>query len=114
MTLTKAGVLGIVQGVTEFPPISSIAHLRMAPALVGWEDPGAAFSAVVQLGTLLAVLIYFAGDLFSMAGAAVRGLRSGRPWESQEARLAWLIAPGTIPIGLSGLALEKHIEKEWR
>ena len=62
MTLVEAVVLGVVQGIAEFLPISSTAHLRVVPALLGWEDPGAAFSAVIQLGTLLAVLVYFAGE----------------------------------------------------
>jgi undecaprenyl-diphosphatase len=114
MTLVEAAVLGIVQGVTEFLPISSTAHLRVVPALLGWEDPGAAFSAVIQLGTLLAVLVYFAADVCTMARAAARGMRSGRPWESQEARLAWFIVIGTFPIGICGLALKKHIEGGWR
>lgn len=114
MTLVEAVVLGVVQGVTEFLPISSTAHLRVVPALLGWEDPGAAFSAVIQLGTLLAVLVYFAGDVCTMARAAARGMRSGRPWDSQEARLAWFIVIGTFPIGICGLALKKHIEGGWR
>jgi undecaprenyl-diphosphatase len=114
MTLVEAVVLGVVQGIAEFLPISSTAHLRVVPALLGWEDPGAAFSAVIQLGTLLAVLVYFAGDMWAMARAAARGLRNGRPWESQEARLAWFIVIGTFPIGICGLALKKHIEGEWR
>jgi undecaprenyl-diphosphatase len=114
MTLVEAVVLGVVQGIAEFLPISSTAHLRVVPALLGWEDPGAAFSAVIQLGTLLAVLVYFAGDMWAMARAAARGLKSGRPWESQEARLAWFIVIGTFPIGICGLALKKHIEGGWR
>ena len=85
MTFFEAVVLGVVQGIAEFLPISSTAHLRVVPALLGWEDPGAAFSVVIQLGTLLAVLVYFAGDMRAMARAAARGLKSGRPWESQEA-----------------------------
>jgi undecaprenyl-diphosphatase len=114
MNLFEAIVLGIVQGITEFLPISSTAHLRVVPALLGWEDPGAAFTAVIQLGTLLAVLVYFASDMSTMARAAAKGLRSGRPWESQEARLAWFIVIGTFPIGICGLVLKKHIEGEWR
>jgi undecaprenyl-diphosphatase len=114
MTLLEAGVLGIVQGVTEFLPISSIAHLRVVPALLGWDDPGAAFSAVIQLGTLFAVLVYFAGDMRDIVQAALRDLFAGRPLASQEARLAWFIAVGTLPIGLCGLAFKKHIEGGWR
>jgi len=114
MTLIEACALGIVQGITEFLPISSTAHLRVVPALLGWEDPGAAFTAVVQLGTLLAVLVYFAGDMRTMARAALAGLMGGKPLASQEARLAWFIIIGTFPIGLCGLAFKKHIEGEWR
>ncbi len=107
MTLLEASVLGVVQGVTEFLPISSIAHLRVVPALLGWEDPGAAFSAVIQLGTLVAVLVYFAGDLRTITQAAVKGVFGGAPWASQEARLAWFIVIGTFPIGICGLAFKK-------
>jgi undecaprenyl-diphosphatase len=114
MNLIKAGALGIVQGITEFLPISSTAHLRVVPALLGWEDPGAAFTAVVQLGTLLAVLVYFAGDMRTMARAVLAGLIGGKPLATQEARLAWFIIIGTFPIGLCGLAFKKHIEGEWR
>jgi len=114
MTLLEAAVLGVVQGVTEFLPISSIAHLRVVPALLGWDDPGAAFSAVIQLGTLLAVLVYFAADMRGIMHAALRDLFAGRPWASREARLAWFILIGTFPIGLCGLAFKKHIEGGWR
>jgi len=114
MTLVEASILGVVQGVTEFLPISSIAHLRVVPALFGWGDPGAAFSAVIQLGTLLAVLVYFAGDLRDMIVGALKGLFEGKPWASQEARLAWFITLGTFPIGICGLTFKKHIEGEWR
>ena len=114
MTVFEASVLGLVQGLTEFLPISSIAHLRVIPALLGWLDPGAAFSAVIQLGTLVAVLIYFAGDLWDLVRAAVRGVRAGRPWGSHEARLAWFILLGTLPIGLCGVAFKRSIVGEWR
>jgi undecaprenyl-diphosphatase len=114
MTLIEAGVLGVVQGVTEFLPISSIAHLRIVPALLGWDDPGAAFSAVIQLGTLLAVFVYFAGDMRSIVGAALRDLMAGRPLASHEGRLAWFIGVGTLPIGACGLAFKGHIEGNWR
>jgi undecaprenyl-diphosphatase len=114
MTLLEAGVLGVVQGVTEFLPISSIAHLRVVPALLGWDDPGAAFSAVIQLGTLLAVLVYFAAEMRAIVRAALRDLFAGRPLASHEARLAWFIAFGTLPIGLCGLAFKRHIEGGWR
>lgn len=109
MTAIQALTLGLVQRLTEFLPISSIAHLRVIPALLGWPDPGAAFSAVLQLGTLTALLAYFAEDLWSMARAALRGVADGRPWEKQEARLAWCILIGTLVIGVCGLLFQRFI-----
>src|SRR3989442_7473608 len=69
MTLWQAIVLGVVQGLTEFLPVSSTAHLRIVPALLGWQDPGAAFTAVIQLGTLVAVFVYFAREIASISSA---------------------------------------------
>jgi undecaprenyl-diphosphatase len=114
MTLGQAMTLGLVQGITEFLPISSIAHLRVVPALLGWPDPGAAFSAVIQLGTLAAVLIYFGSDMRIMARAVIRGLADGRPWAKQEARLAWFIALGTLPIAVCGVVFKRYIVGELR
>ncbi len=114
MTAIQALTLGLVQGLTEFLPISSIAHLRVIPALLGWPDPGAAFSAVLQLGTLAAVLVCFGEDLWSMARAALRGVAHGSPWEKQEARLAWYILIGTLPIGVSGLLFQRFIVGEFQ
>ena len=70
----QAVVLGVVQGLTEYLPISSTAHLRVVPALAGWKDPGAAFTAVIQLGTLAAVVVYFWGDMVGLARAFLAGL----------------------------------------
>ncbi len=114
MTVVQAITLGLVQGLTEFLPISSIAHLRVIPAILGWSDPGAAFSAVVQLGTLAAVLVYFGRDLGVMTRAVLRGIFDGRPWEKQEARLAGFIGLGTLPIGVCGLVFKRYIEGEFR
>jgi undecaprenyl-diphosphatase len=114
MTAIQALTLGLAQGLTEFLPISSIAHLRVIPALLGWPDPGAAFSAVLQLGTLAAVLVYFASDLWIMTRAVLRGVADGRPWEKQEARLAWFILIGTFPIGVCGLLFRRLIVGEFR
>jgi undecaprenyl-diphosphatase len=114
MTIVQAITLGLVQGITEFLPISSIAHLRVVPALLGWSDPGAAFSAVIQLGTLAAVLVYFGNDMRIMARAVLRGLADGRPWAMQEARLAWFILLGTLPIGVCGVAFKRYIVGELR
>jgi undecaprenyl-diphosphatase len=109
--LIEAIILGIVQGLTEFLPISSTAHLRIVPSLLGWADPGAAFTAVIQLGTLAAVLIYFWKDLVTILSAWVKSLQ-GRP--SFEGRLGWGIVWGTIPIVLLGLAGKKYIEGSLR
>lgn len=114
MTLIEATILGIVQGLTEFLPVSSSAHLRIVPALAGWDDPGAAFSAIVQIGTLAAVLVYFRKDIFIIGGAVIRGMVRGRPMESNEARMGWMIAAGTIPIVLFGLLFKHEIETSLR
>jgi undecaprenyl-diphosphatase len=110
VSLFEAIVLGVLQGLTEFLPISSSGHLRIAPALLGWDDPGAAFTAVVQIGTMAAVLIYFRADLWRIAGAWVRSLgrRSG-PAE-RDARLGWYLIVATIPISVFGLAFSDQIE----
>jgi undecaprenyl-diphosphatase len=115
MDAFQAIVLGIVQGLTEFLPVSSTAHLRIVPAFFGWEDPGAAFTAVVQLGTMAAVLLYFRRELWEIALAWVRSVlaRERRP-EDQNARLGWYIILGTIPIGVLGLAFKDPIENQFR
>ncbi|WP_175324707.1 undecaprenyl-diphosphate phosphatase [Frankia sp. Cppng1_Ct_nod] len=106
----EAVVLGTVQGLTEFLPISSTAHLRIVPAFLDWEDPGAAFTAVTQLGTMAAVLIYFRSDLGRIAVAWARGLRDPQVRRTLDSRLGWYIGLGTIPIGLAGLAFQDQIE----
>jgi undecaprenyl-diphosphatase len=114
MTMIESVVLGIVQGITEFLPISSTAHLRVVPALLGWDDPGAAFTAVLQLGSLAAVIGYFMKDLVVMAAAAARWLRDrSRAPEPAARHLAYIIV-GTIPVGLGGIALKHKIEGEFR
>ncbi len=114
MTLFEATILGIVQGLTEFLPISSTAHLRIVPALAGWQDPGAAFTAIAQLGTLVAVLIYFRKDISVIIQGVVRGVLQGKPLESTEAKMGWMIAAGTIPIVILGLLFKNHIETSLR
>lgn len=114
MTLLQAIVLGLVQGLTEFLPISSTAHLKIVPALLGWGDPGAAYSAVIQLGTVGAVLVYFAKDLGRLTRGFVRGLIDRKPWDTEESRLAWFVGLGTLPIGVLGLAFKKSIETTLR
>jgi undecaprenyl-diphosphatase len=110
MNTLEAIVLGLVQGLTEFLPISSSGHLRIVPALLGWEDPGAGFTAVIQLGTMAAVLIYFRADLWHIAAAWLRELRVPIRRASQEARLGWFIVLGTIPIAIFGFIFKDQIE----
>jgi undecaprenyl-diphosphatase len=110
--LLQAIVLGVVQGLTEFLPISSSAHLRIVPAILGWKDPGAAFTAVIQLGTMAAVVVYFGDDLLRIARAWLSSLRDRRPGAraALDARLGWYLILGTIPISLLGLAFKDQIE----
>jgi undecaprenyl-diphosphatase len=103
MTLWQSIVLGIIQGLTEFLPISSTAHLRIVPALLGWSDPGAAFTAVIQLGTLIAVFVYFWRDIVAIIVGALRGEKFG-----------WMIAAGTVPVVVFGLLFKQQIETTLR
>jgi undecaprenyl-diphosphatase len=110
VSIFEAIVLGITQGLTEFLPISSTAHLRIVPAFAGWDDPGAAFTAVVQLGTMAAVVLYFRRDLMRIGLEWLRSLRDRGAARSLEARLGWYILLGTIPIGIFGLIFKDQIE----
>src|SRR4051812_14331107 len=114
MDALQAIVLGIVQGLTEFLPISSTAHLRLVPAFFGWEDPGTAFTAVVQLGTMAAVLLYFRHDLWNIARAWLRSLRDPAARATLDARLGWYLIIGTIPISILGLLFKDKIETDAR
>jgi undecaprenyl-diphosphatase len=106
----EAIVLGITQGLTEFLPISSTAHLRIVPAFAGWDDPGAAFTAVVQLGTMAAVLLYFREELLKIARAWLRSLRDPAARSELDARIGWYLVIATIPIGIFGFAFKDQIE----
>jgi undecaprenyl-diphosphatase len=110
MSNLEAVLLGLVQGLTEFLPISSSGHLRIVPAFLGWDDPGAGFTAVIQLGTMAAVVIYFRKDLWQIALAWLRELRVPFRQSSQEAKLGWFIVLGTIPISIFGFAFSDQIE----
>jgi undecaprenyl-diphosphatase len=110
MDALQAIVLGIVQGLTEFLPISSTAHLRIVPAFLGWDDPGAAFTAVTQLGTMAAVLLYFREDLWRITTTWLRSLRDPSLRGTLDARLGWYIGLGTIPIAVFGLAFRHPIK----
>jgi undecaprenyl-diphosphatase UppP len=114
MSIIEAIVLGLVQGLTEFIPISSTAHLRVIPALAGWDDPGAAATAVIQFGTLLAVILYFWRDLVRIAIAWVRGLFAMKPFADADSAMGWYLIVGTIPIGILGLAFKHFIETKAR
>jgi len=114
MSLLEAIVLAVVQGLTEFLPISSTAHLRIVPALVGWEDPGAAFSAVIQIGTLAAVLTYFWRDVVRILSAMLADLSRGKLATTHDAMLGWMIGVGTVPIIVCGLAFKHEIETTLR
>ncbi len=114
MSLLQAAVLGIVQGLTEFLPISSSAHLVLVPWALGWRfdpEPAFVFNVLVQLGTLVAVIVYFRADLLSLVRAGIRGLLSGRPLADPESRLAWLIALATIPAALAGVLIKPLVEQ---
>lgn len=113
-SIIKAIVYGIIQGLTEFIPISSTAHIRVIPALLKWGDPGAAFTAVIQIGTLIATLIYFRQDIFFMVSGFLNALKTRKFFEDPYSRMFILIMVGTIPISVFGLTLKKFIEGDAR
>jgi undecaprenyl-diphosphatase len=110
----KAVVLGVLQGLTEFLPISSSAHLRIFPELFGWGDPGAAFTAVIQIGTELAVLIYFRKDIWRIASAWVQSLYKPELRGTLDSRMGWYIIVGSLPIVVLGVLLKDIIEEDFR
>ncbi|MEO0425236.1 MAG: undecaprenyl-diphosphate phosphatase [Pseudomonadota bacterium] len=112
MDLLQIVVLALVQGLTEFLPISSSGHLVLVPAFLGWEDQGLAFDVAVHVGTLLAVVAYFRRDLITMAAAWWRTLSGGSL--KGDARLAWAVIAGTIPAGIAGLLFKDLIEQYLR
>jgi undecaprenyl-diphosphatase len=110
----RAIFLGVLQGLTEFLPISSSAHLRIVPAILGWEDPGAAYTAVIQIGTELAVLLYFSRDIWTIGRGWLRGVASAEARQAREWQLGWFIIVGSLPIVLLGVALKDVIERDFR
>jgi undecaprenyl-diphosphatase len=112
--IIQAIVYGLIQGLTEFLPVSSTAHIRIVPSLLGWEDPGAAFTAIIQLGTVLAVLIYFAKDIGKALSAWINSITGKKDFDKNEARLAWAVFVGTLPIVVIGLAFQHKIETSLR
>lgn len=108
VNLFQAFILGIVQGLTEFLPISSTAHLKVVPVALGWGDPGVTFTAVIQLGSIAAVLWYFWSDLSSITIGAFKAIRQS-DYQDRDFRLALGIALGTIPILFFGLLIKAFI-----
>lgn len=113
--LFEAVSLGVLQGLTEFLPVSSSAHLRIVGALIpGWGDPGAAFTAVTQLGTETAVLVFFRRDIVHIVGTWARSLRDQSVRSDPAARTGWFVLVGSLPIGVLGLVFRNQIESTLR
>ena len=110
----QAVVLGLIQGLTEFLPISSSAHLRILPEMFGWGDPGAAFTAVIQIGTELAVLIFFRKDIWRIASMWLKSLVHAEYRGHLDARMGWYIIVGSLPIVVLGVLLKDLIEEDFR
>jgi undecaprenyl-diphosphatase len=110
VTVFQAIVLGIVQGLAEFLPISSSGHLVLVPWLFGWPEHGLTFDLALHLGTSVALLAYFAKDWIVLAQAVLGGLTSPKARQTDEWRLAWLIVVGCIPAGIVGVLFEDKIE----
>lgn len=113
MTLFQSILLGIVQGITEFLPISSSAHLVLVPYWLGWEIPQDqvfAFDVIVQLGTLVAVILYFWKDILSIVKAVLGGIRDRNLFHNHDSRIGWMVALATIPAGLAALLLRDVIK----
>jgi undecaprenyl-diphosphatase len=108
MDIFQAIILALVQGLTEFLPISSSAHLILVPVLTGWQDQGLAFDVAVHFGTLAAVVVYFREELGAMAKSWASSLVTRNP--DDEGRLAWAVLLGTIPLGLAGLMFHSYVE----
>jgi undecaprenyl-diphosphatase len=114
MTSAQAIVLGLVQGLGEFLPISSSGHLIVVPWLLGWEDHGLAFDVALHLGTLLAVVAAFARDWWLLLGSGIRCLLRGRPFEERGARTLWRLALASVPGAVVGLLLDHWAETTFR
>lgn len=114
MGIVEAIILGLVQGFSEFLPISSTAHIRIVPALLGWPDPGAPFTAAIQLGTLVAIVAYFWKDLIRAIVGWAGSLKPGATKDTPEARLGWAVFIGSIPIMVFGLLFKDQIETQLR
>ncbi|WDT59211.1 undecaprenyl-diphosphate phosphatase [Streptomyces sp. G7(2002)] len=114
MSWFESFVLGLVQGLTEFLPISSSAHLRLTAAFAGWQDPGAAFTAITQIGTEAAVIIYFRKDIGRIISTWSCSLFNRELRHDHDAQMGWLVIVGSIPIGVLGITLKDAIEGPFR
>lgn len=106
MSLLEAIVLGLVQGLTEFIPISSSGHLVLVPKALGWSHPGLAFDVLLHAASLVALLIYFSGELLDLGRGVLRG-------DAEQRRLLWLLALGTVPAAIAGIALGDYFESSF-
>lgn len=114
MTFIQAIILGIVQGLTEFLPISSSAHLVIVPFLFKWNlnpDFVLVFNTLIQLGTLVAVIVYFWHDLMTIIKAWFEGIKTRKPFENQDSKLGWLLILATIPAGIFGVLLQSKVRE---
>src|SRR5512133_3470377 len=113
MTLLQSLILGIIQGLTEFLPISSSAHLVLIPHLLGWQIPEAQvfpFDVLVQIGTLVAVILYFWTDLWVIIRGFIKALVDRKPFEGEPARFGWYLLLATIPAGIAGILIKDQVE----
>ena len=111
--ILKAILLGVVQGLTEFLPVSSTAHLRIIPTFFGWGDIGASYTAVIQVGTMIAIILYFRNDLMNMTKSMMLSLKT-KDFNSKDTRLLIMIIIGTIPIVIAGFLLKDLIRHQFR
>jgi undecaprenyl-diphosphatase len=114
MPIYQAIVLAVIQALTEFIPVSSSAHLEIAPRLLGWKDPGLVFDVALHFGTVVALILYFFRDWLQIIAQGF-GLKYGKdPALNRNPRLLWYLILGTIPIGIAGLVFNKQAESTWR
>ena len=112
--IIKAVILGIIQGLSEFLPISSTAHLRIIPSFFGWKDIGAAYTAVIQIGTMVAIIIYFRKDLYNMVTSFISSVKEKSYMSKPDTRLLFMVCIGTIPILIFGYLFKDIIRTELR
>jgi undecaprenyl-diphosphatase len=114
MEILTAAILGVIQGLTEFLPVSSSAHLILVPWFLGWKPEGITFDVSLHVGTAIAVLAFFWKDWIRLAGEVLLGFKEGKLLGNPDRRLAWLLVVGTIPALVAGLALEEKAEAQLR